>query len=72
VEPGDVAERGDLGSCFLQFQGERVDGADEGRDVGAELGEFPVLAGDCLAELRVVARSRASSPLSAPRSRMRW
>ena len=50
VEPGDVAERGELGSCFLQFQGELVDGADERGDVGAELGEFPVLVGDRLPE----------------------
>ena len=52
VEPGDVAERGDLVSCLLQFQGELVGGADERGDVGAELGEFPVLAGDRLPELR--------------------
>jgi hypothetical protein len=35
---------------LLVFQGELVDGADEGGDVGAELGEFPVLALDRLLE----------------------
>jgi hypothetical protein len=50
VEPGDVAERGELGPGFLQFQGERIDGADERGDVGAELGEFPVLGLDRLLE----------------------
>jgi hypothetical protein len=31
---------------LLVFQGELADGADQGGDVGAELGEFPVLAVD--------------------------
>jgi hypothetical protein len=35
---------------LLVFQGELVDGADEGGDVGAELGEFLVLVGDGLPE----------------------
>ena len=32
AEPGDVARRCNLGSCFLQFQGELVDRADQGGD----------------------------------------
>ena len=35
---------------LLVFQGELADGADEGGDVGAELGEFPVLGFDRLPE----------------------
>jgi len=57
---------------LLVFEGELVDRADQGRDVGPELGEFPVLALDRFLSLAMVARSRASSSLSAPRSLMDW
>ena len=40
VEPGDVAERGEPGPGFLQFQGERADGAGERGDVGAVGGKI--------------------------------
>jgi hypothetical protein len=35
---------------LLVFQDELADGADQGGDVGAELGELPVLPGDRLPE----------------------
>src|SRR6266851_30952 len=43
--PSECASR----SCWFS-KGELVDGADEGEDVGAELGEFLVLVGDGLPE----------------------
>src|SRR5260370_276229 len=49
-ERGDAAAAGVGVAELLVFQGELADGADEGGDVGAELGEFLVLGGDCLPE----------------------
>jgi hypothetical protein len=50
---------------LLVFQGELVDGADKGGDVGAELGEFLVLVGDGLPE----PGDGGAEPGPSPRSR---
>lgn len=53
---------------LLVFQGELVDYAHEGRDVGPELGESLFLPAIVFLSRATVARSRASSPLPALRS----
>jgi len=56
-ERDDAAAVGAGVAELLVFQGELVDGADEGGDVGAELGEFLVLAAIVCLSRAMVARS---------------